>query len=866
MTRLPRFVLRCLLPRDVRDAMLAELDAEYASVVRPSCGTLRAAAWYWTQVFGSIAPALAMRQRRHGRWLADAAQDTRFAVRLLARQKTFSGAVIATLALGIGATTAMFSLVDAVVLRALPYREPDRLIRIWSHNPRGIVRNQISPADYFDWRDRVRGIDGLAAFGAADVTLTSAGDPVRLNGATATANLAGTLGVSPLAGRWFVDADTRGGEPVVVISERLWRERFGSDPRIIGRTVVIDSLQREVIGVMAEAFRFPSADQQIWMPLPDRWRMVQPRSARFLGVVGRLEAGITFADARDRMLAVARQLASAYPDSDRGWSVTVAPLSDAIRGDVRAPLLLLLGAVAAMLLVACANVAGLLMARGVSRARELAIRAAVGAGAGRLVRMQLVEALMLSLLGGLAGLALASWGVRIAPGIRGLNLPLLDRVARDRRLVMAAFAVSLVSALLTGMWPALKAARHRGLEMLGAGMRATGGHARARQAIVFAQIAIATALVAAGSLLSGSLYRLMAVSPGFHADRTLLADVSLPPAKYGPDARAPMFAGLLDRLRALPGVEAAAAGAPLPLSGQDGLLRFAFRIAGREPSADAPRAYLRWATPDYFRAMGIPLHAGRVFAPSDTARSAPVVVIDAELARRYFAGENPIGRRISTTIGRDTLREVVGVVGAVRQMALEREAEPHLYVPETQVPSPEMTLVIRTGGDAMTLLPDVRAIMRDLDPDLPLSNVRPLADLVSSSAAPRRAGTLLLTAFAAMAVLLTLVGVYGAVSQVVAQSTREIGVRIAMGGTRSIVMRLIVGRAVKVALAGAVAGLVLAWAGAPALSAMLYGVRPRDPLTLAGAAVAITAAAALAAYLPARRILRLDVLATLRVE
>jgi putative ABC transport system permease protein len=428
-----------------------------------------------------------------------------------------------------------------------------------------------------------------------------------------------------------------------------------------------------------------------------------------------------------------------------------------------------------------------------------------------------------------------------------------------------AFAVTLICALITGLWPAWKSSRARGGEALASGSRTTSGQVRLRQAIVLVQIAIATALVAAGALLVTSFLRLTAVPPGFTADRTLLADISLPAVRYERHTLAPFFAGLLERIRALPGVESAGAGGPLPLSGLDGLLRFAVRVEGGDPATDR-RAYLRWVTPGYFDAMGIEVRSGRVFSEGDTDRSAPVVVIDAELARRFFPDQNPIGKRMGTPLDAKTWREIVGVVAAVRQSALDREVEPHLYFPQSQVPSAELTLVVRSAGDAIALAPEVRRLLRDVDPTLPLSNVRPLADLVATATAPRRIGAQLLSVFAGLALLLTLVGVYGVVSQVVAQSTRELGVRIALGATRADVMSLVVLRAVRIALAGVLAGAVLAWLTAPALRAMLYGVGPRDPWTLVIAAAALTLATALAAWVPARRILRLDVVNALRVE
>jgi len=862
---LARAILAVLLPADVRHCLLAELDAEYSHVLVPSRGPTRAALWYWRQVSGSIGPALAMRCRRIGRIVSDAAQDARFGLRWLGRQRGFTAAAVLTLALGIGANTVIFSIVDRVLLRPLPYRDPSRLVRVWSANPRGIPRNGISPADFFDWREQARGFDGLAAFAAVDATLTSAGDPVQLTGAAVTANLADVLGARALAGRWFLPEETEGSAlPVVILSEALWRERFGGAADIIGRTITLDSRPRTIVGVMPRAFDFPSSDERIWLPLPDDWR-AQTRGARFLGAVGRLSPGVSIDAGRDSLRAVARRIEDAYPDN-RGWSVTMVLLDEAVVGDVRTPLLVLFAAVASILLIACANVAGLMLARGASRSREMAVRAAVGATRSRLLRQQLVESALLSLLGCAAALVLAFWCVglvRVAPA--AARVPFLDRVAIDARVVAAASVISLLAAVMAGLLPAWHASRPRGVEALGSRSR-TAANVRVRKVIVFVQIAAATALVAAGLLLFRSLERLTAVPSGFQADRTLLADVSLPTVRYGRFARAPFFDRALERIRAIPGVRAAGAGGPLPLSGQDGLLRFGLAAEGSAPPVGpSDRAYVRWATPGYFAAMGIRMDAGRPFTAGDTADSVPVAIVDEELARRFFGSDSPIGRRVKVSM-EQTWRQVIGVVGAVRQTSLDRAAEPHVYIPQAQFANAGLTLVVRSGGDPAALVRDVREAVRSLDPDLPLSNVRSLADLVAGSTASRRLSTTLLSAFAVVAVMLTLVGVYGVVSQIVAQSTRELGIRIALGARAADVVMATLRHAVTIAVAGVAAGSAIAWLAAPALRGMVYGIAPRDPVALAGAAVLLVTAAAAAAYLPARRILRLDVLSALRVE
>ena len=864
MIALARWLLSRMLPSDVRQDVIADLDAEFTRTVSRARPRGAAIVWYWRQVLGSLPAAMAMRLRRVKRVAGDAAQDARIGLRLLAHNKTYTAAAVLTLALGLGATTAIFSVVDAVLVRPLPYRDPSSLVRVWSANPRGIPRNLTSPANYFDWAERTRGLDSLAAMTTTGPNLTGAGDPVQLTGASVTANLAGTLGVQPRLGRWFLPEDTAGaGRQVVVLSEPLWRERFGGDAGIVGRTILLDAVPYEIVGVMRSDFAIPSGDTRVWTPLPDELR-AQSRGAHYLTTIGRVSSGVTIDAARDALRGAARALEAEYPDSNRGWSVTVEPLHASLVGTVRTPLLVLAAAVAVILLIACANVASLTLARGAGRARELAVRAAVGATASRLLRQQLVESALVAALGGAAAIVLAWWSTQLLRATLSASMPLVDRLAFDGRVIAASSALTLGSALLTGLLPAWHAARDRSHTLLREGSRSTAGGFRARQALVVVQIAAATALVAGGVVLMRSLVRLTSVPSGFQADRTLLADVSLPSARYTRDMRSPFFDRALDRIRALPGVQSAGAGGPLPLSGQNGLLRFGIEVEGRAPAPDGQRAYVRWTTPGYFTAMGIRQIEGRAITADDAAGRAPVCVIDEPLARRLFPGESPIGRRVSASLQRNVWRTIVGVVGSVRQTSLDRDADPHVYLPEAQYPASALTLVVRSAGGSGATAADVRRVILEMDRDLPLSNVRSLADLVAGSTASQRFNTALLAAFAGVALLLTLVGVYGVVAQAVAQSTRELAVRVALGASGRDVLSLTLRRASVVTIAGVVAGAVLAWLATPALRGMLYGVGPHDAVAFA-VAVALLACTALgAAYIPARRLLRLDVVHSLR--
>ena len=863
MTGLARWLLRRMLPSDVRDDVVADLDAEFAHAIKPVRTSSQAAGWYWRHVIGSVVPAISMRVRRAGRVVADAARDARIGVRMLARQKTFTVTAILTLALGIGAMTAVFSVVDAVLLRPLPYGDASRLVRVWSANPRGLPHNDTSAPNYFDWTDRARGFDALAAAAPTAPTLTGAGDPVELVGAVATTNTAATLRVTPRLGRWFVPADTDGAQSVVVIGEALWRERFAADASILGRTITLDRRPHTVIGVMAGPFSVLTAEERLWTLLPDDWRTKQPRDAPFISVIGRLSPGVTVDAARDSLRAVARALEAEYPQTNRGWGVTVEPLHASMIGSARTPLLVLFGAVAAILLLACANVASLLLARGSGRSRELAIRAAIGATASRLVRQQLVEATLLAVAGGVSALFVAAWSVQLMRTILPASVPLAERVALDMRVMAVAAAATLASATLTGLLPAWYASRNRAQALLRDGGRTTGS-VRARQALVFVQIAAATALVAGGLVLVRSVARLTAVPSGFQADRTLLADVSLPAARYRREARAPFFDRALEQIRALPGVQSAGAGGPLPLSGQPGLLRFGVEGERQPPPVEGDRAYVRWATPGYFAAMGIPQVRGRDLAAGDSAGAEPVCVIDTALARRLFGTQDAVGRRVRVSMQRNVWRTVIGVVGPVRQTSLDREDDPHLYMPEAQFPSSSLTLVVRSSQDTPALAASIRGVIGAIDRDLAVSRVRSLADLVAGSTANQRYSTVLLTALAAIALLLTVVGVYGVVSQAVEQSTREMAVRVALGASDRAIVSTVLSRSALMSVGGVLAGSILAWVGTPVMRGMLYGVGPHDPVALAGAAMLLVMTALGAAYLPARRLVRLDVVHSLR--
>jgi putative ABC transport system permease protein len=676
------------------------------------------------------------------------------------------------------------------------------------------------------------------------------------------------LGARAAHGRTLLPTDTReAASSTAVISHRFWQSRFGGSSSIVGSGVTIDADAVTIVGVMSPAFDFPSPEVDMWLPLPEGQRS-RPRSANYLDVVGRLAPGASPEAATDVLRAVAARIAADHPTM-QGWGVTVTTLHESLVGSVRRPLLVLLAGVGCLLLIACANVASLLLARGIGRDREIAVRAALGASRARLARQQLIESAMIAGLGAVIGLGLAWGGLQVFRASASVDLPRAASIGIDPRVLLATLIVAGVAAVATGIAPAWRATHRTSHDSLKAGRGTTGGPAmqRSRSMLVTVEIALTLALVIAAGLLGRSFMRLTSVDAGFRADHTLLAQVNLAISKYEPEVWASFSSRALDAIRALPGVTAAGAGAPLPLSGEQGLMRFGVRFEGRpdpQPGQN-DRSYLRFATPDYFRAMGIPVLQGRPFADGDRPGSARVAVVDRAFVERYFPGSDPIGQRIRPTNERE-FRQIVGVVGSVRPTRLEEPPEPHLYVPQAQNPSPVLTFVIRTDGDPMGLVPSVREAIRNIDPEQPVFNVRTLEDVVTGSVAAQRFNAMLIALFAYVAVLLMVVGIYGLIAGWVTESTRDLGIRLALGATAGEVFTFVIGRGLRLAAFGAAGGLILAFLGSRLLAGLLYGIHPWDPVVFSVATLAVLLAAALASYLPARRAVSIDPVIALRAE
>ncbi len=802
-------------------------------------------------------------------------QDLRFAFRSLLRSPGFTAAVILTLALGIGATTAIFGILDAVLFRPLPYADAGRLAMVWEHDRfSGTEREPASVPDYYDFRARSRAFAELAAFQERQASMAgSDGEARQLSLGAAGHQLFPLLGVRPLLGRVFGEAEDReGAAPVMVLGEGLWRDRFGGSPEVLGSTVRLDGVPHTVVGVVPATLDLPREDTNAWVPLA-LGPASSPRSLHNVTVVGRMRPGVTPRAAQREMTALAARLEAENPGENHGRGVTVEPLHEALFGTVRTPLLLLLGASALVLLVACVNVANLLLVRGAGRTREVAIRAALGATRRRLARQLLVESLLLSLLGGAAGVAIAAWGTELLVGLAPAGVPRLHEVGMDGRALAVGLLVALATGCLFGLVPVLQARRvdpQAGLRADGGrGASAALGAARARRGLVAVEVALSVVLVVGAGLLVHSLWRLQRVDPGFRTENVLRASFVLPASRYPQsydvyprwDAVTAFQRELLERARGLPGVRSAALASHHPLA--PGFTN-SFVIEGREDeAADQAEIPLRAVSPEYFATVGVPLLRGRLLAPRDDADAPAVLLVNEAAARRFFPGADPVGKRIAFW---GTSREIVGVVGNERFHGVAADAPPAAYPPLAQTPMAAATLLLRAAGDPAALVPALRGAVRGLDAEVALYEMETLDRTLSRSISQPRFTTALLGTFAALALLLAVIGVYGVLSYAVAQRTREIGIRVALGARRGEIVRLVVGQGMAPVLAGLALGLAAAFAGSRLLSGILFEVAPTDPLAFTVVVPVLGAASLLAAWLPARRAASVDPMTALRTD
>jgi predicted permease len=792
-------------------------------------------------------------------------QDLRHSMRTLRRSPGFTVVAVLTLALGIGANTTIFSVVRAVLLRPLPVPEPERVVRVWEADPkRGWNQFSVSAPNYGDWVDQADVFEHLGAMQTTTFHLTGGGDPERVVGNLASASLFPILGAVPAIGRSFLPEEERAGGPhVVVLGHDLWKRRYGADPALVGRAIELSGQSYSVVGVLPDSFQL-SLGADLWVPLV-RDPQNENRSNHVLQVFGRLRPGITLSQARSSMEAIAGGLAQRYPESNAGWSVTLRTLEDwAVPEDTRRGLVVLLAGVGFVLCIACANVTNLLLARAEPQRRSLAVRAALGATRGRLLRQLLTESLVLALVGGAVGVLLALWGADVIAATREAAVSRIDETRIDGVVLAFTLLVSLGTALLAGSLPAWHASRAALGQALREGGRIRGdARTRLRGALVVGEVALTLMLLVGAGLMIRSLARIVEMPLGFAPANVLSAQINLPPARYEGDRRVAFFDELLERLRSQPGVEDAAAITQVPFSGGNWAMEVT--LEAEEGTGQAPRSCdARAITPGYFRTMGIPLLAGRDFTDHD--RGDPLVlIVNDRAARLYWPGEDPIGKRMRPG-PRNPFGTIVGVVGDSRNLSLTDDVRPAFYFSHGQLGPNEMAVVVRSALPPAAVGTALRAEVRALDRDLPVFDVRPMQTIVDRAAGAPRFQTRLLGLFAALALVLATVGVYGVVSYSVAQRTQEIGVRMALGAAARDVRRLVVRQGLSLALAGCAIGALGAFALNGWMRNLVFGVSVFDPLTFAAVGLLLLSVACVACWIPARRATRIDPLAALRCD
>jgi putative ABC transport system permease protein len=794
--------------------------------------------------------------------------DIKFALRQLAKAPGFTALAVLTLALGIGACTAIFSVVNGVLLRPLDYADPDRIVVVYETNFPQFPEFSVAPPNFLDWEKDAKSFASVAAIGGGSINLTGEGEPQRLVSVRVTSRYFEVYGVQPSRGRAFLpEEDAPGKNHVVILSHPFWQRLFGGQENVLGRTLQLNGEAYTVVGIAPPGFGAGNKTD-VWVPMAftDKERGNGNRGAHYVSVTGRLRPGVTAADADAELKLIAANLAQQYPDSNRGWSASVVPLRDYIVRDVRGVLYVLLGAVGCVLAIACANIANLLLARATARHREISIRAALGAGRARLVRQLLTESLLLAALGGALGVLVAKWGLDALLALAPANLPRTAAIHLDAPVLLASLGLTLVTGIVFGLAPAWLAARVNVNDALKQGTRGStegGARGRLRGLLVVVEVAGSLMLLAGAGLLVRSFIQLMQVDPGFTPERATLLRVSLPAKKYaGPEQQLAFTDALLARLRALPGVEAVGVTHSMPLVGDYVL---SFRIEGRPVAAsDEPSANFYAVTPDYFRAMGIRLVRGRLFEEQDRTRR--VALINETFARQHFPHEDPIGRRINVSDTPDAWREIVGIVADIKQYGVDQPTASQTYEPFGQRSYTGVNCVIRTQGSPATIVGSLRAQVFAVDKDQPVGSIQPLEEIFAASLSRQRFAMLLLTIFSLVALVIAAVGIYGVMAYDVTQRTNEIGIRMALGAQPRDVLWLVLRHGGRLIGGGLLLGLAATLAGGRAMQAMLFQTRAYDPLTLGAITLLLVAVAIVASLLPARRATKVDPMEALRAE
>ena len=809
-------------------------------------------------------------------------QDVKFGLRMLLKSPSLSIVATIALALGIGANTAIFSVVNAVLLRPLPFPNSDALVALFeTDQQRGSVRGTHSYPNFFDLRAQSTSFENIAAYHDSDFIMTGRGEPARLRGIVTTADLFSVLGVKPLLGRTFLPDDDKPSATgrAVVLSEQLFRQRFNGDAGVLNQSITLDGISYTVIGVMPASFEFPIQNDpmQLWTTIAGDASGKNPvtgmRGAHFLNAIGRLKTGVTREQAQSDLTTIAARLEQQYPDQNTHKGLRLQPALQALVGDIRPALLILLGAVACVLLIACANVANLLLARATGRYKEMAVRSALGASRMRVIRQLLTESILLSLVGGAVGLLLAVWWSDLLIALGKDDIPRAVHVGIDWRVLGFTAGVSLLTGIVFGLFPALHSSKTELVESLKEGGRGTSEGARRnrmRNVLAVGELAIAVVLLVSAGLLIKSLWRLQNVETGLRPENVLTFTVAVPETRYDSGKQVQFFTDLQKRLESSPGVQSASSVVPLPLGGDE--FSISFQIQGREVARkDEPSADIFMMGTGYFKTMGIPLIKGRDFDQRDQHGSPPVVIVSQEFARQFFPNEDPIGKHIRPGMStydedRSTYREIVGVVGDVRSRALNTEPRAAYYVPQAQMPLSQQTMVMRTTNDPHSVISAVNKEVAALDTDVPVFAVKTMPEYLSSSVAAPRFNTTLLSIFAGVALVLTLVGLYGVMSYSVAQRTNEIGIRLALGAQTRDVLLMIVKQGSQLIALGLVIGLLGAYALTRLIASLLFGVTAKDPFTFGAAAILLALVALLACYIPAWRATKVDPMDALRCE